>query len=265
MLELRNPHSILAALQVRPKAVKIVHVHSPPQTGDAWDDVVREAGKHGIPVVSGGSSRAAGSGPRQRAGSGGRGPARETERTGGGFASVEPPSPVPLELLLNAAPDPESGSEFGSSGLWLALDQVQDPQNLGAIFRLAGFFGIRGLVLTKDRSAPVNATVCDVAAGGVEFVPFAIVANLAQAIEKSQQHGIWVLGTCERSETPIHRIRRDRHWMLIVGNEGHGLRRLTREKCDQLVAFPSLGPVPSLNVATATAACLAILSSATEP
>lgn len=262
MLELRNPHSILAALQVRPKAVKVVHVHSPPQTGDAWDDVVRVAGSCGIPVVSGTSARTGVSGQRSRGGSGSRGPARETERIGGGSASVEPPSPVPLELMLESAPDPADGVKSSAFGIWLGLDQVQDPQNLGAVFRLAGFFGIRGIVMTRDRSAPVNATVCDVATGGAEFVPFSIVANLAQAMEKAQQSGIWVLGTCERSETPIHQIRRDRNWMLIAGNEGHGLRRLTREKCDQLVAFPSLGAVPSLNVATATAACLAVLTSA---
>jgi 23S rRNA (guanosine2251-2'-O)-methyltransferase len=157
---------------------------------------------------------------------------------------------VPLENLF---------STEDARGLWLALDQVQDPQNLGALFRLAGFFGVRGIVLTKDRSASVNATVCDVAAGGAEYVPFAVVANLAQALERAQQSSIWVLGTCERSESSIYEIRRDRHWMLVMGNEGNGMRRLTREKCDQLVSLPPQGLVPSLNVAAAAAACLAVL------
>ena len=141
----------------------------------------------------------------------------------------------------------------------VVLDGIQDPQNLGALFRLAGFFGVRGIVLTKDRSASVNATVCDVAAGGAEYVPFAVVANLAQALERAQQSSIWVLGTCERSESSIYEIRRDRHWMLVMGNEGNGMRRLTREKCDQLVSLPPQGSVPSLNVAAAAAACLAVL------
>jgi 23S rRNA (guanosine2251-2'-O)-methyltransferase len=163
---------------------------------------------------------------------------------------VEPPSPLPLESIF---------STESVRGLWLALDQIQDPQNLGALFRLAGFFGVCGIVLTKDRSAAVNATVCDVAAGGAEYVPFAIVANLAQALERAQQSSIWVLGTCERAETSIYDIRRDRHWMLVLGNEGNGLRRLTREKCDQLVGLPAQGPVPSLNVAAAAAASLAVL------
>jgi 23S rRNA (guanosine2251-2'-O)-methyltransferase len=165
---------------------------------------------------------------------------------------VEPPSPIPLELLFQAGE--------GDKGLWLALDQVQDPQNLGALFRLAGFFGVRGILLTKDRSAPVNATVCDVAAGGAEHVPFSVVANLAQSLEKAQENSIWVLGTCERADVSIYTVARDRHWMLVLGNEGSGLRRLTRERCDQLVSLPPFGPVPSLNVATAAAACLAVMS-----
>jgi 23S rRNA (guanosine2251-2'-O)-methyltransferase len=157
---------------------------------------------------------------------------------------VEPPSPLPLEKLWQVAE--------GERGLWLALDQIQDPQNLGALFRLAGFFGVKGIVLTKDRSASVNATVCDISAGGAEHVPFAVVANLAQAMEKAQENQIWVLGTCERADSSIYTV-------LVLGNEGTGLRRLTRDRCDQLVSLPPQGPVPSLNVATAAAACLAVM------
>ena len=239
MLELRNPHSILAALRVRPKAVKLVRLHSTP-SGDAWVDVASAAQAAGVPVRIGP--------PDERPQRG----ARETERVGAGFATIEPPSPMPLEGLWK-------GSDSGV-GLWLALDQIQDPQNLGALFRLAGFFGVRGIVLTKDRSASVNATVCDIAAGGAEHVPFAVVANLAQAMERAQQNNVWVLGTCERATTSLVQIDRDRNWMLVLGNEGNGLRRLTRERCDQLVSLPALGPVPSLNVATAAAACLAVLT-----
>jgi len=198
------------------------------------------ARQHGVPV-------SAGAGQEDR-----RGPGRDTERVGAGSAMVEPPSPIPLELLFQAGD--------GDKGIWLALDQVQDPQNLGALFRLAGFFGVRGILLTKDRSASVNATVCDVAAGGAEHVPFSVVANLAQSLEKAQENSIWVLGTCERAEASIYTVAVDRHWMLVLGNEGSGLRRLTRERCDQLVSLPPSGPVPSLNVATAAAACLAVMN-----
>ncbi len=239
MLELRNPHSILSALQVRPKAVKLVRVHSE-NPGDVWETVLELARKCGVPTRIGAQD------PRSSRDS------RDTERIGAGSATIEPPSPIPLEFLWH--------TEVDRPGLWLALDQIQDPQNLGALFRLAGFFGVRGIVLTKDRSASVNATVCDVAAGGAEHVPFAVVANLAQAMEKAQQNQIWVLGTCERAESTIHSVQRDRNWMLVLGNEGTGLRRLTRERCDQLVSMPPLGSVPSLNVATAAAACLAVMT-----
>ena len=239
MLELRNPHSILSALQVRPRAVKLVRVHSE-SPGEAWVSVLDLARQCGVPTRVGA--------PDQRSGR----DSRETERTGAGSATIEPPSPIPLEVLWSTA--------VGEPGLWLALDQIQDPQNVGALFRLAGFFGVRGIVLTKDRSASVNATVCDVAAGGAEHVPFSVVANLAQALEKARQNQIWVLGTCERASSTIHAIEQDRNWMLVVGNEGTGLRRLTRDRCDQLVSLPPLGPVPSLNVATAAAACLAVMT-----
>ncbi len=244
MLELRNPHSILAALTVRPRAVKSVSL-GPQAAGDVWEDVAAAAASQGVAVTTG---EPPGGGRRQP-----RGKQRGTERGSAAFAVVEPPSPIPLDLLWQ--PD-----DTGAPGLWLALDQIQDPQNLGAIFRLAGFFGVRGIVLTKDRSASLTSAACDVAAGGAEYVAFSVVANLANAIDKAQQNEIWALGTCERAEQSIASVRRDRHWMLILGNEGDGMRRLTREKCDQLVAVPPLGPVPSLNVANATAACLAILT-----
>lgn len=243
-LELHNPHSILAALHQRPRAVRQLML-SPQVSGDVWAEVEAAARSQRVAVSASTPSTS------HRSHRSGRNPVRETERASASFAIVEPPSPVPLNQLWA----PGSGP-----GIWLALDQVQDPQNLGAIFRLAGFFGVRGIVMMKDRSASLTAAACDVAAGGAEYVPFSVVANLAQAIEKAQQSEVWVLGTCERAASSIASIRRDRHWMLIVGNEGEGLRRLTRERCDQLVSVPAPGPIPSLNVATATAACLAVLT-----
>jgi len=239
MLELRNPHSILAALDVRPKAVRSLQLNRE-HPGSPWDVVVAAAERRGVPVRIGRKER-----PQQ-------GRRRETERFGAGSATVEPPSPVPVGNLWKRRGD--------GHGIWLALDQVQDPQNLGAIFRLAGFFGVRGVVMTKDNSAPVNATVCDVATGGVEYTPYAIVTNLAQALQKAQKSDLWVLGTCERADESIRTVDRQRHWILVMGNEGDGLRRLTRDTCDTLVSLPPLGQVPSLNVAAATSACLTALT-----
>lgn len=241
MLELRNPHSVLATLQVRPRAVRSVRVNAR-HTGTAWDDVVAAAQQQAISVLVGAAERPTGR-------------KRDTERSSGaGSAQIEPPSPVPLNNLW------KSRHESSDFGIWLALDQIQDPQNLGAIFRLAGFFGVRGIIMTKDKSAPVNATVCDVATGGVEYVPFAIVPNLTQALQQAQKSELWVLGTCERAPSSIHQVQIDRNWILVLGNEGDGMRRLTRETCDQLASLPARGPVPSLNVAAATAACLTALT-----
>lgn len=239
MLELRNPHSVLATLEVRPKAVRSVRLSSA-NTGTEWDRVAKVAAKKGV-VVSVGKIEPEG-----------RGRKRETERTGAGSAKVEPTSPIPIANLWK-------GRTPGENQLWLALDQVQDPQNLGAIFRLAGFFGVRGIVMTRDNSAPVNATVCDISTGGTEHVPYSLVPNLTQALKQAQKKDLWVLGTCERSETSILQTSLDRNWILVMGNEAEGLRRLTRETCDQLVGLPAMGRVPSLNVAAATASCLTAL------
>ncbi len=240
MLELRNPHSVLAVLKMRPKAVRAVRVSSQ-NTGTAWDEVAAVAQKRGIRIATERPER-------------NRGRGRDTQRTGAGDAQVEPPSPLPLANLWKA------NSSKDGYGIWLALDQVQDPQNPGANFRLAGFFGVRGVVMTKDQSASVNGTVCDVATGGVEYIPYSVVPNLAQAMKKAQKADVWTLGTCERADESIREVQQDRHWMLVMGNEGDGLRRLTRESCDRLVSLPAAGPVPSLNVAAATAACLTAIT-----
>lgn len=260
MLELRNPHTVLATIQKRPRAVRSVRVNKE-RPSPAWDEVASVAAAAGITVHVGqesadrkggnrkGADRKAGDRKGDRKGAG----RRETERVGAGSANVEPPSPIPVGNLWKNKPKE-------GFGLWLGLDQVQDPQNLGAIFRLAGFFGVRGIVMTRDNTAPINATVCDISAGGVEHVPFSVVSNLAGGLKSARKADLWTLGTCERSKDDIRSVKLDRHWMLMLGNEGTGLRRLTRDSCDSLVAYPPQGEVESLNVATAAAACLAVLS-----
>ncbi len=241
MFRLKNPHTVLATIQKRPSAVKSIEIH-PGRQGGSWSEVAERAAECGITVTI------------QRSGQPQRHRRQQTERAGGNSALIEPPSPVPLSGLL--------ARHDGADGLWLAIDQVQDPQNLGGLFRLSAFFNISGIVMTRDRSAPVTETVCDVSAGGVEHVPFSQVPNLARAIQTVHDAGIWVVGTCERSAASIWDVPRDRHWMLVVGSESNGLRRLTREKCDQLCSLPANGPVSSLNVATAAAACFTVLSTA---
>jgi 23S rRNA (guanosine2251-2'-O)-methyltransferase len=146
--------------------------------------------------------------------------------------------------------------------LWLALDQLQDPHNVGAVFRTAAFFGVRGIVVTRDRSAPLSAAVYDVGSGGLEYVPFSVQTNLARAIEAAKQSGVWVLGTSERAGKDVSQIDRDRRWLLVVGNEERGLRRLTLDHCDEVCRLTPRGPIGSLNVSVATGVLVAALTGA---
>jgi len=235
MLELRNPHSVLAALQARPGDVTSLQL--PPRGGGAaWQSVQAAAEAAGVAIGT----------VEQRSGDRGR------ER--GAFATVVERSAVPLEELV-------AGGGAGR-GLWLALDSLQDPQNVGAIFRLAAFFGVRGVVMGKDRAAPMSATVYDVASGGVEAVPFAVETNLHRALGGMRDAGLWVLGSSEHAERSVYELDTDRAWVLVVGNEEQGMRPRIREACDELVAVrPAVDAgVTSLNVASATAVLISALS-----
>ena len=152
----------------------------------------------------------------------------------------------------------------GDHRLFLALDCLQDPHNVGAIFRTAAFFGVSGIVLTKDRSAPLNAAVYDVASGGLEYVPFSIQTNLSRALQMAKEVGLWGLGTSEHCDTDFRDIPLDRPWLLIVGNEEKGMRRLTAERCDMLCRIPPQSPVSSLNVSVAAGILIARFSSPTH-
>src|SRR5690606_16748558 len=116
-------------------------------------------------------------------------------RSGAGEAIVKEHGGGPLDELL-ADVDPSA-----TGGLWLALDHIQDPHNVGAIFRTAAFFGVKGIILTRDRSAPLNATVYDVASGGIEYVPFSLQTNLARSLDVAKERGLWTLGAAEESAT----------------------------------------------------------------
>ncbi len=246
MLELKNPHSVLAAIKVRPRDVTEIRIAGPNAHG-AWEDVVEAASRAGIPcrTVKVQQSR----GAKNRGG--------KSERVGIASALVRENFGVAeFEHLFPQAD--ESGGE--PSGLWLALDQLQDPHNVGAIFRTAGFFGVKGVFVTKDRSAPLNGTVFDVAAGGLEHTPFCVVPNLSRVLDSARKNGLWTLGTSEHADLSCDEITTDRPWLLVLGNEEKGLRRLTLEKCDQVCAIKPRGGVTSLNVSVAAAVLISRLS-----
>jgi len=228
---LKNPHSIVAALETRPEDVFEIHLPLG-AAGAEWESVAQAAREVGI------EARSVEDGARKGAGAAGR--------SGAARAVMKPRRALQLEELFGPhSPDPSD------RGCWLALDTVQDPQNLGSIFRSAAFFGVRGIVLSRDRSASITSTVYDVASGGVEHVGFSVETNLRRALSAAQDRGLWILGTSEHSETSLSQVDADRPWVVVLGNESTGIRRLTREKCDLLCRIPSRGPVGSLNVSVA--------------
>lgn len=231
---LKNPHSILAVLERRPEDVIEVRLPSRQSSG-AWGAVREQAEKIGtrLRFGRGENSRAHGSAGYNRS------------RGGDAEAAVkEHPGCDLAELFADNA------------GLFLALDTVHDPQNLGAVFRTAAFFGVRGILLTRDRSAPMSGAVYDVASGGVEYVPFAVETNLSRALDVAKDAGLWVLGTSEQAEKDLSAFSADRSWLLVLGNEESGMRRLTRDKCDEICRIASHGAIGSLNVSAAAAICM---------
>jgi len=240
---IKNPHSILATIEKR--AQDIIEIRLPTQqAGDAWAHVQKEAKAIGIRTTL---AQAKQDNRRDRQGRRGK---PDPGRMGGAEAVVKEHEGVELPDLFNNI----------SNGLWLALDTVQDPQNVGAIFRTAAFFNVRGIIITTDRSAPLSGTAFDVSSGGIEHVPFSLVTNLSRTLDKAQEAGLWILGTSEHADQDLHTVKADRPWLLILGNEETGMRRLTRDKCDTLCRIAPKGAVTSLNVSAASAICINHLS-----
>jgi len=140
----------------------------------------------------------------------------------------------------------------------LALDQISDPQNLGTILRSAAFFGVDGVLVLKNRSAEVSPLVARVAVGGAELVQTFRVTNLARSLQRLQSMGYWVYGLDERGPATLAQTDFDAKTVLVVGAEGEGLRKRTRETCDALVRIPGgRRGLESLNAGVATAVALA--------
>jgi 23S rRNA (guanosine2251-2'-O)-methyltransferase len=151
-----------------------------------------------------------------------------------------------LELLDGVSGEP----------LLLVLDGVTDPHNLGACLRTADAAGVHAVVIPRDRSASIDGVVRKVAAGAAEFVPVATVTNLARTLDGLRKRGIWVAGTDGEAAQTVYGADLNRALALVLGAEGSGMRRLTREHCDFLVRIPMAGSVESLNVSVAAGVAL---------
>lgn len=138
----------------------------------------------------------------------------------------------------------------------LVLDGVTDPHNLGACLRTADAAGVQAVIAPKDKSAPLTATAVKVACGAAQSVAYVQVTNLARTLRNLQERGIWLVGTAGEAEQSLHQAKLTGPLALVMGAEGSGMRRLTRECCDHLVSIPMAGEVSSLNVSVATGVCL---------
>lgn len=142
------------------------------------------------------------------------------------------------------------------SPLLLVLDGVTDPHNLGACLRNADAAGVAAVIVPKDKSAPLTATVSKVACGAAETVPLIRVTNLARTMRALQDQGVWFVGTAGEATHDIYQAKLSGALAIVMGAEGDGMRRLTRETCDDLIKIPMAGSVSSLNVSVASGICL---------
>ncbi len=142
------------------------------------------------------------------------------------------------------------------TALLLVLDSITDPHNLGACLRVADAAGAHAVVAPKDKACGLNATAIKVASGAADTVPYVVVTNLARSIREMQERGIWVIGTAGEATRDIYAIDQKGPVAWVLGAEGSGLRRLTRETCDELARIPMHGSVESLNVSVSAGICL---------
>jgi 23S rRNA (guanosine2251-2'-O)-methyltransferase len=157
------------------------------------------------------------------------------------------PARESLEDLLDSLKEPP---------LLLVLDGVTDPHNLGACLRVADAAGAHAVIAPKDRAAGVGATVSKVASGAAESVPYYMVTNLARTLDDLKERAIWIVGADEHAEKTLYESDLPASIAWVLGAEGEGMRRLTRERCDLLARIPMRGSVASLNVSVASGVCL---------
>ncbi|MCU0803471.1 MAG: 23S rRNA (guanosine(2251)-2'-O)-methyltransferase RlmB [Burkholderiales bacterium] len=226
-------HAVLARLRAQPASVVEIFLDESRQDARARD-VVTAAGRAGVALH--------------------RVPAKRLDGFYGGgrhqgvVARVVPAqAKTSLDDLLDALQEPP---------LLLVLDGVTDPHNLGACLRVADAAGVHAVVAPKDRSAGLSATVMKVASGAADTVPFFPVTNLARTLNELKERSIWVVGTDDAAPQDLYHADLPPAVAWVMGSEGEGMRRLTRDTCDLLVRIPMYGAVESLNVSVAAGLCV---------
>jgi 23S rRNA (guanosine2251-2'-O)-methyltransferase len=226
-------HSVISRMRQSPQSVDAIYVDEQRQDRRMLD-LLASAKQHDLPVHSVTTERL-----DQLAG---------TVRHQGVLAFVKP---------LSVAADLTEVFDFMKGpALLLVLDNVTDPHNLGACLRTANAAGVHAVIAPKDRSAGLNAVAERVACGAAQTTPFIMVTNLARTLRELKERGVWIIGTDERADQYATAVDQTGPIAWVMGAEGSGMRRLTREHCDYLVRIPMAGTVESLNVSVATGVCL---------
>jgi 23S rRNA (guanosine2251-2'-O)-methyltransferase len=226
-------HAVTSRLRQRPETIHEIYIDA--ERKDARVKDLRDAAKrHDVRVIAVEAKRLDGM-------AGG-------VRHQGVVAQAEPlDMPKFIEDVLEGLEEPP---------LFLILDGVQDPHNLGACLRVADGAGAHAVIAPKDRSCGLTASAIKVASGAAESVPYIVVTNLARTMRDLKERGIWLVGADDSAPESIYEAKLDGALGLVLGAEGEGLRRLTKESCDFLVSIPMLGAVESLNVSVASGVCL---------
>ncbi len=229
-------HSVLARLRRAPRGIRELYVDANRDDARARD-LVREANDAGVRAHFVDAQRIARLCPGKR--------------HQGVVAMVDdaPAGPTLGELL-------DSHGDGAPPSLLLLLDGVTDPRNLGACLRVADAAGAAAVVAPKDRACTLTEIAMQTASGAAETVPYIMVTNLARAMDEIRDRGIRLVGTDERAETTLYEQELAEPVAWVLGAEGSGMRRLTRERCDALARIPMAGAVASLNVSVAAGVVL---------
>jgi 23S rRNA (guanosine2251-2'-O)-methyltransferase len=235
-LHIHGLHSVTARLRTRPESVRELYVDA--ARDDArLRDLKRVAQGQGVRIMAVDAARLDG-------------------MTGGARHQGVVAAVTGLKLAAFVDDVLEDVKARNQQPLLLVLDGIQDPHNLGACLRVADAAGVHAVIAPKDRSVGLTAVAVKVASGAAETVPYIPVTNLARTLRDVKDAGIWLVGTDDDAPESLHQAKLRGPLAWILGAEGEGMRRRTRDLCDSVVAIPMAGGVQSLNVSVATGVCL---------
>ena len=227
-------HAVIAKLRHQPDAILEIFIDSGRNDGRARD-LLKHAELHGVRVMPVDGKRLEGMAGGNRHHQG------VVARVSGEMRRVT------LDDVLDTLEEP---------AFLLVLDGITDPRNLGACLRVADAAGVHAVIAPKDRAVGLTDVAAKTACGAAETVPYVMVTNLARTLRELQERDIWVIGTAGEAESDLYAAEWPKATAWVLGAEGEGMRRLTRENCDQLVKIPMHGTVESLNVSVAAGVCL---------